>query len=264
MKRIDTHIHGHYSADSNMSYHDLCQKAVENGYSHIAFTEHYDLLDYELAQYGLLPLKKYFKEIEDLRKDFPQLDIIAGIEIGEPHRTYKTFQEIFKINKPEYTIGSLHVTRSRINVSLQLDEIPTQAEIKEYYEENLEMVQIGGFDTLGHLGIYKRGIANPEKIQENHINPTIDEIFREMIKKNMCLEVNNSGFKARINNIIPEPKTLIRYQELGGELITISSDSHYLEHFDKFYEKTLDIIRGLNFKAIYYKSDSNWEKVDII
>jgi histidinol-phosphatase (PHP family) len=264
MNKIDMHIHGHYSADSNMSYSDLCQKAIERGYSHIAFTEHYDLLDYELAQYGLLPLQKYFKEIEDLRKDFPQLDITAGIEVGEPHRTYKTFQEIFKINKPEYIIGSLHVTRSKINVSLQLDEIPTQAEIKEYYEENLEMVQLGGFDTLGHLGIYKRGIANPEKIQETHINYIIDEIFREMVRKNMCLEVNNSGFKARINSIIPEPKTLIRYKELGGDLITISSDSHYLEHFDKYYEKTLDIIRELNFKVIYYKKGLEWRGVEIL
>jgi histidinol-phosphatase (PHP family) len=262
MPKIDTHLHGHYSADSKLKYPNLCRKAIETGYSLIAITEHYDLLDDELAQFGLLPLEKYLNEIEQLKKDFPQLEIIAGIEVGEPHRTYNTFQRIFKSQKPEYIIGSLHVTRSKVNVSLYLDELPTPAEIKEYYEENLEMVQLGGFDTLGHLGIFKRGLPNHKKIEENNLNYLIEEIFREIIKKNICLEVNNSGFKAMFNNLIPEPKTLISYKKLGGELITLSSDSHDLEHFDKYYEKTLDILREIGFCNLYYKKKGDWESVE--
>ena len=263
MKRADTHIHGNYSSDSDLDYLTLCKKAIERDYEYITFTEHYDLLESELAVWGLPPLQNYFYNLDIIKDAFPELMIAKGIELGEPHRVMDLAQKLFGYFKPEYVIGSLHVTRSGMNVSLSIDRELSESDITEYYEENLEMVQKGGFDTLGHLGIYKRGIGKFKCADEKHVHNLIDEIFREMVKKDICLEVNNSGFKSHINDSIPDFETLKRYKKLGGELICISSDSHSLEHFDRFYDKTLDNLREIGFRCTHWVQNGIFKEIMI-
>jgi len=257
------HIHGFLSSDSALDYHELCKKACELNYTSIAFTEHFDLLDTEILEYGILSLNKYFILIDKLRKEFPEINIIKGIELGEPHRVKEISDRLFKIEKPEYIIGSLHVTKKNLNVSTNINRILTINEVENYYQENLDMVQQGGFDTLGHLSIYKRSIPYNENYPKKRLFYIIDEIFREMIKKNICLEINFSSFFRNCISFLPEPELLVRYRDMGGDLITIGSDSHQLEHFDKFYNKTLDSLRLLKFRCIWWKLENKWYKLDL-
>ena len=261
--KADTHLHGDYSNDSSIDYRRLCLKAIKHNYKYLVITEHYDLADSELVNFGLLPLKYYFNELELLRSEYPELEIVTGLEIGEPHITMARLQELFKYYQPDFLIGSLHVTRSGKNVSLRFEREVSKECITEYYEDNLEMVEKGGFDTLGHLGIFKRSVSTSTMPDESHAYPIIDEIFRTMIKNNIALEVNNSGFKSNLKNHVPDPVILARYKKLGGELITVSSDSHDLDHFDRFYDKTLDNLRELNFSCMWIKRDGKWVNLEI-
>ena len=261
--KIDTHLHGNFSNDSNIDYRHLCKKAESLNYKYLVITEHFDLTDIELVNFGLLPLKVYFAELDKVRNEFPNIEILTGLELGEPHLCMEHAKRLFKIFKPDFLIGSLHVTSSGKNVSLRFEREVTKECITEYYENNLEMVEKGGFDTLGHLGIFKRSIVTELMPDERHAYPVIDEIFRVMRRNNIALEVNNSGFKSKLNNHVPDPIILSRYKKLGGELITISSDSHNLEHFDKFYDKTLDNLRELNFSCVWIKRMGEWVKVEI-
>ena len=262
-RKIDTHLHGLLSSDSTLEYHALCRKAIQLGYTDLILTEHFDLLPKEIAQYGIISLHKYHQCFIDLQQSYPELNLIWGIELGEPHRVQELTNDIFHSYHPEYIIGSLHVTRSERNVSLRIDTPLHENEIKEYYKENLEMCEQGGFDVLGHLGIYQRGLVDVLCIPQKSINYLIDEIFRVMIQKNIGLEINFSGFRSPWQNIIPEPKILIRYRKLGGELITISSDSHALNHFNDFYDKTLDILKELNIFNLSLKNHGNWEQIPL-
>ncbi len=263
MIKIDYHIHGNYSSDSIIKYDELCDKAILNNYKYIAFTEHYDLIDSEIVDYGLLPLKKYFQIIDKLRLRYPHLNIIRGIELGEPHRVSDFAKKLFIDYKPDYIIGSLHVTRSGKNVSLAINNDYNESDVKEYYTENLEMVETNNFDTLGHLSIYKRGLLTDTLPDERGSLSIIDKIFETMIKNEICLEVNYSGYKAKINQHLPEDDLLLRYKKLGGRLVTIASDSHNLDHFDKFYNKTLDSLKEIGFNNIYYKFKNNWHEIRI-
>ena len=257
------HVHGYLSSDSVLDYRELCNKALQNEYRAIAFTEHFDLVDSEILEYGIISLNKYFSLIDKLRVEFPELQIIRGVELGEPHRVGELSQRLFREQKPDYIIGSLHVTKRRVNVSVKIHKPMSDKEIAGYYEENLEMVEQGGFDTLGHLGIYKRGLVSPQKIPKKTVFFYLDKIFTEIISKNICLEINNSGYKRNFNDLIPETEVLARYRDMGGELITIASDSHDLEQFDKFYKKTLDKIRQIGFRCIWWKNMQIWGKIDI-
>jgi len=252
------------SSDSLINYDELCNKAINTGYKVIAFTEHFDLLDTELLSYGLPSMSYYFKLIDEVRLKFPSLNIIRGIELGEPHRVREYAERLFSIISPDYIIGGLHITRTMKNVSLKITENFTNKDIVDYYQENLEMVEIGNFDTLGHLGIYRRKLMNQALPDEKVAYHIIDEIFRSMIKKNICLEINSSSFVNPIlNTHMPEPTLLKRYKDLGGELITMSSDTHHLDFFDLYYKKALDSIKNIGFSYLYWKNKGVWERVKI-
>jgi histidinol-phosphatase (PHP family) len=259
IKKSDTHLHGNFSSDSTIRYYELCRKAVKHGYQYLAITEHFDLLESELMNFGLLSLREYFHAIKELKEDYPQLMIMTGLEIGEPHRNQETLYRLLSHFKPEFIIGSLHVTRTKINVSLPIYKPLSALDITLYYEENLEMVDRGGFDVLGHLGVYKRGLQPGITVDETHAFRIMDEIFRLMIKKDIALEVNNSSMKTAYQNIVPDPTILQRYKNLGGELVCIGSDSHDIDHFDKFYNKTLDILSNIGFSSFCVKLDNEWK-----
>jgi histidinol-phosphatase (PHP family) len=261
--KIDTHLHGYFSSDSKLDYAELCRKAILTNYKVLAFTEHIDLLDTELLNYGLLPLKQYYDFMTNLQSQFPELVIIKGVELGEPHRVGDFSKRLFKESTPDYIVGALHVTKTNINVSLPLREPFTNDDMKDYYEENLEMVEIGNFDTLAHLGIYKRGLLYQSALEENNVAHIIDEILRVIIKKNICLEVNSSSFKRNMNDPIPCRKILQRYKEIGGELLTICSDAHDLDMFNMYYQKTIEMIIECGFSTLYWKNKYGWEGICI-
>lgn len=261
--KIDTHLHTDFSSDSLIKMPELIEKAIANNYEYICITEHFDLVPDELFHYGLLPLNKYFKQIEHYRIQYPQINLGFGLEIGEPHITKELRDKLLAFIEVDYLIGSLHLLKSKKNLSTPID-FPLQEDIiMQYYEEIIEMVEMGGFDTLGHLGIFKREINDSSDLDLSFIDKYLDKIFSLMIKNNICLEVNYSGYRSRLNAPLPDYSELAKYKALGGELITIGSDSHRIDFFNKFYDQTLDNLSGLGFKHLYYKLNNSWKSIDI-
>jgi histidinol-phosphatase (PHP family) len=85
MTPFDYHIHSNYSADAHASMEDMCRSAVAAGVPEIGFAEHYDLHPDENPR-DWFRLEPWLAELDRCRTKFAeQLQIRAGIEIGEPH-----------------------------------------------------------------------------------------------------------------------------------------------------------------------------------
>jgi len=255
--KIDTHLHSVYSFDSTIKTEELVKKAIERNYKYICFTDHFDLLPQELSKYGILSLKRYKTEIDSLRDKFPQIKIGFGLEMGEMHRTRELREKILYGIKLDYIIGSIHLLRNEKNLSTPINFSLQDSDIMLYYLETLEMIEKGGFDTLGHLDIFKRELQTSIK-QHEYIQELLDDILLSLIKREICLEVNYSGFRSSCNHTLPDFPILTRYKNLGGELITIGSDSHRIDFFDKYYDKTVCLLKDAQFDKIFYKYDNKW------
>src|SRR5690348_17570705 len=61
-----------------------CERALQIGLSALAFTEH---ADWALVHEGQHPvdIPGYFDAVERCRSRFPDLRILTGVELGEPH-----------------------------------------------------------------------------------------------------------------------------------------------------------------------------------
>ena len=71
--KIDYHIHSQFSADSNINMREAVIKAIQRGYTEIAFTEHFDLIPEEIEVYGVPSYKNYSLAISATREEFPNI-----------------------------------------------------------------------------------------------------------------------------------------------------------------------------------------------
>jgi histidinol-phosphatase (PHP family) len=260
--KIDYHIHSTFSADAFSEMEDIVRKAIQRGYTEIAFTEHYDLLPSEIAVYGVPPYNKYQERIAELQQKYPGIKLLLGIEAGEMHLVQMLYDQITKYKKPDLLIASIHLLSDGKNTSVPF-EIPLKSsETRDYYAENLKLVKLMDFDILGHLGIYKRYYKVHPKEEDACID-LIKEIFNEMIRKNIALEINYSGLRKTLHSLIPEPAHIQLYLDLGGKLLTIGSDAHHVDQFDDLYEEAILILNGLGIKQLYHKVNKEWEAYGI-
>ena len=228
----DYHLHTQYSWDSKLKAKDLIDKAISLNYTLIALTEHLDLLPWELSVNGLVSLKEYSAYVDMIKTQYPQLQIIKGIEIGDYHQVRDFALNLIQEIDLELILGAVHFLSDRTNVAVPLIRPLSDAQVKDYYLQNLALVSECEIDVLAHLGVYKR--YYPQQPNEEHALSIIRDIFNIMIEKQIALEINYSPYRKDYGNCLPEPCFLELYKDMGGNLFTIGGDCHHLDHFNDF------------------------------
>ena len=253
MYKVDYHHHTKFSFDGKDGLMDICKAAIENKLNEICFTEHFDV-DPKDVSYGVLDYNKYHNEIEKCKMMFKgQLIIRRGLEIGEPHlKEYidNLKEELSKMSL-DFIIGSVHNINS---VKLRLTMLgKSKHEIYlDYFNELLEMVKVADIDVIGHLDLMKRYayVDNGNYIFKEY-ESIIEDILKIAVDRNIGVELNTSGLRNEVNEIYPKAEVLKLYRRLGGDIITIGSDSHSIKDCSANCTIAYDLARECGFKYIY-------------
>ena len=99
----DYHVHTNYSDDSTYLMEDVIKDAIKMKMDEICFTDHVDYgikkdwdegpIEYLYGQPQVnVDYPKYFKEIESLRKKYPNITIRQGMEFGVQVHTIPRYQ----------------------------------------------------------------------------------------------------------------------------------------------------------------------------
>ena len=263
-KNIDYHIHTNFSSDSNIDAEELVKKAIKQNFKEIAITDHFDLNPVDVKKFGILDLEEYINTLEYLKKKYKdKIKINIGLEIGEYHRfKSKIFKKLKNINNLDVIIGSVHRTQDDTNMSVPIDEPFKEETIHDYFNENLKIVKNPEIDILGHLGIFQRYYYKYH--DNNKYNSIINNIFNYMQLNNIALEINFSGLRKNIDNLIPSIPLIKDYLNRGGNLLTIGSDIHCLDEMkNSYYKRAIKILKnnGINFLSI--KENNKWKNIKI-
>lgn len=252
---IDYHLHSQFSCDSHTNMEEICQAAVQAGLNEIAFTDHMDLTyPHQYENHYIHDLEYYLDAISQCQLQFSgQLTVRAGLEIGlERHRLF-AYDKILNQYPFDFVIGSVH----EINGIAVSQKAFFQGKTKEqvyhqYYRAILDCIrQFDNFDVIGHLDYCKR--YNPEPYEPgDHLiaMDLITEILQELIARGKGLEVNTSGFRHSSAMCLPHFDILRHYRQLGGNRITIGSDSHRSEYVGYQIAETTATLKALGFSTI--------------
>ncbi|MBE6688224.1 MAG: histidinol-phosphatase HisJ family protein [Ruminococcaceae bacterium] len=268
MKRpiVDYHIHTEYSFDWSTllpgRVFDICDGALKNGVTQIAITDHLDVNTVYSGELIMLDTKQVREDVMRAKKAYEgRLDIIYGIELGQPHQVPQFASEILKNNKYEYVIGSYHNNIDVCDFSLiDYQNTPHETLIR-YYENYLDETAdhikwcVGRISTLGHLGypiryFMRNNLTELVNPYDEKYMKRMKYIFELLIKHEIALEVNTSGWRQGMNNSMALDGMVQCYVDMGGKLITIGSDSHGAHFIGSDIEREYDILKKLGVREI--------------
>ena len=265
----DYHVHTDYSDDSTYPMEDVVTDAIERGLDEVCFTDH---VDYGVKRDWDDPLgvvyraggpgepermaitnvdyPRYVAQISELQARYGnRIRIKLGLEFGMQVHTIPQYEKLFSSYPFDFIILSIHEVGDKELWTQDFQRGLTQQEYNErYYEAKLELVRTyHDYSVLGHLDLITRydlaGVYPFKKVR-----PIIEEILKVVIADGKGIEVNTSSHRYGLSDSTPSEDILRLYHELGGEVITIGSDSHAPEHLGAYLAEAQDQLRALGYR----------------
>jgi len=228
---------------------NTCRRAIEIGLPAIAFTDHCDFV-HAFAEQRPLDFAGYLEAVERCRGLFPELRILSGVELGEPHR-FPAEVEAMLGNQPlDRVLASVHTLRlggEAVDLSQGILTVEDAAALfRDYLAETLELVRSDqGFDVLAHIDYPKRyWPSNAGSYDDHEFEEAIRAVLKAAVKRDLVLEVNTT----RGNVLCPGEAVLTWWREAGGRAVSFGSDAHDPARIAAGFEAAAQMVEAAGFK----------------
>jgi histidinol-phosphatase (PHP family) len=271
MLPADTHVHSEFSWDTGGplssaagTMERTCARAVQIGLPTVIFTEHLDVTGWTLApediaehvhdligrdgylQPPLLDLESYLSAIDRCRQMFPGLQILTGVEFGQPHLDGAAARAAVDFSALDRVNGSLHTLPFRggrsepVTLFRELDDPATV--IWLYLAEVPVMVAEGDFEVYTHLDYAVRTwpVADHGPFDPRPFEDGFRQVMRAIAASGRPLEMNTAG---RLRPWIPQ-----WWAEEGGRAVSFGSDDHETEGLAANFPETTALLEHLGFR----------------
>jgi len=262
---FDSHVHSTFSPDSQALMQDTLDKSIDKGLKSVCFTDHYDL-DYDGNNHDLtFNIELYFQAIHTLKEKYQGIiDVRTGIELGlQPHLSDR-YYKLFKNFPFDYILASVHSVDREDFYTGNFFSGRTQKQAYEDYFSDMKtsITTYDHFQALGHIDVIKRYGNYSSILPYENYRETLREVLSLLIKMGKGIELNTSGLRYGLGAFHPSADILRDYKELGGEIITLGSDSHVSSGTGAHFHEALELLSKIGFqyytsfkdqKAVYHK-----------
>lgn len=276
MKFFDNHTHSTFSPDSSASVEAAVQAAMQQELMGIAITDHYDTdaptRDQEFLFNPALQQEE-IRRVEQLyRKQMQQrgFQVMRGIEVGLQPQIIGKIKEFTGQFEFDTVIASIHFVDG---TDPYMGTYYTDKECKYAYSHALEImyetaVAYRDFDILGHydyVARYSPYGPGCRDITMAQFGDWLEPILKFLAQEGKTFELNTKTYMNH-KGYIPQLDTAIlrRFRELGGEALSLGSDSHNTLRYGDSFEKYAHIAYECGFRYLvwfknrkpqYYKID---------
>jgi len=267
---LDFHAHCDYSIDAEGTVDQYARAALRAGLSHICFTTHCDLDPARLEHDGKVRmggmvvdvnsawLESYIAETMTARELYADrgLKVLCGLEIGYVPGIEALIEETTDGHQFDYVLGGIHTLGGIDIVSprecAQYFGTRSAREVcAEYFGYLGGAVSSGLFDCIAHIDIYKRcGLEllgdDLKYAHHDFIAPVLDE----MVRRDICLEVNSGGLRRGLESPYPSLDILEQAHAAGVGLPTVGSDCHRPEDVGHGIGSCLGLARRAGYGGV--------------
>ncbi len=276
----DSHVHSQWSWDTPVGDMERsCARALELGLPAIAFTEHLDHTVWRIALTGpyvmdnltaladtdgqLTPpafdIAGYLETIEHCRQRFPELRILSGLELGEPHRHADQIAQVLAVGRFDRLLGSLHTLPDQGMFAEPWGIYPHRDPydvVRDYLAGVAAMVSTSDlFAVLAHIDYPVRswptetaGLFDPVAFEDE---------FRHALRLTA-----QSGRAMEVNTRLPlHPTVLTWWHDEGGDAITFGSDAHLPDFVGHGFREATQMAEAHGFRPGKSPYDL-WARVD--
>ncbi len=267
----DCHLHSSFSGDSDTPMEEMILQGIKQGLTTMCFTEHNDF-EYpdspnEPGSIFLLNTDSYLYDLARFKEKYAdKIRILFGVELGLQPQVLRANAVYCKSYEFDFIIGSSHICHGKDPYYPEFFQGRSEEEaLLEYFESILENIKkFSNFDVYGHLD-YAVRYAPQKDLHYSYekYHEILDAILRLLLEKGKGLELNTGGLKSGMRDLHPCMGLLKRYRELGGEIITVGSDSHDVQNIGAHFERAAEVLRecGFRYLCIFEKRTPEFHKL---
>ena len=268
---FDTHNHSQFSFDGGKaSLENSVKAAVEKGLGGICFTDHCDFYVPEMRkEFGpMLP------EVFDVGAQQAEADRVAGmvaegafgkaaakkfkvlkgVEIGLEENSRELNRKLLAAQRFDQVTVSVHYLEDTDPYYGPYYRGKNWKEAYGRYLETLlrEMKKLEDFDIMGHFDYIVRYAPYPkESILYRDFPGLLDEILKYLAENGKGLEINTKTYRPYgLRTPQLDRDILIRYLELGGEVICLGSDSHAPDQVGTKFDYFAQYVKMFGFRRL--------------
>ena len=265
---FDNHNHSQFSFDGKKTTIEKSALSAKNkGLGGICFSDHCD--------FYVPPMKAAFENLVPEYFDVPEqqaeidrvsglicdrnFKILKGIEIGMYEECREQIRKVLNDNKFDQIIASVHyIDRTDPYYGGFYDGKDWKQAYGRYLEKIYrEMTWLKDFDIMAHYDYIARYAPYPQaSILYRDFSDIFDEMFTYLTQEGKALEINTKSYqdyKGRTPQL--DLDLLRRYKEMGGEFISLGSDSHDPERPGDKFGHYAELLKSLGFRwTVHYEN----------
>lgn len=269
----DCHVHSHFSGDCDIPMEEMILSAIDKGMRTICFTEHNDF-DFPLPPADKIPEKfanvpeqlsslfelnadSYLFDLITFKEKYAhKIEVLFGVEVGLQKEISRKNIKFIKDYDFDFVIASNHLCHGQDPYYPEFFEGKSDEEVyREYFESSYENLRsFSNFDSYAHLDyIIRYGKTMDKEYSYAKYSDVIDKILQLLIDREKALELNTGGLRYGLKDMNPCRDIIKRYHDMGGELITIGSDSHNPAHIGSGFDLATSVLKdcGFGYYTVY-------------
>lgn len=241
---VDYHTHTRLCKHAEGEVKDYVISAINRNLKEIGISDHMPLPDDFDPEHRMKfdEFEIYKSWYESAVEEFgDKIKIKFGIEADYIEDKIDFVKNFLKSGNFDYVIGSVHFIGDW-NIASRKEEWKWNGKnvdevYENYYRIMKGLVLSGIFDIVGHFDMIKKFGHRPNK--------NFDEVIREVLKlvkeSEMCIEVNTSGLRQKVEEIYPSVEILEIVKEYKIPL-TLSSDAHNPSDVGRNFDIAIELI----------------------
>jgi len=251
---VDNHVHTKLCHHAQGEMEEYVLAAIRKGLRKLIFLEHLEVgIDYFESTWLTEDDFDYYhaegKRLQDKYKD--ALAIGLGVEVGYNPRSLEELRRRLALHDWDRIGVSYHfletdtghlnmVSRKQVNIDRLVQEGIDEV-VHRYYSDLLEAVEQLPGQVLCHIDAVLRHHPDVKFTPAHHAR--IDRLLDAVARKNMAIEVNTSGYRAKDE---PFPSLAILKKALDRNIpLVAGSDAHRPEDVGRYFDRLPGLLKEL-------------------
>ncbi len=258
------HTHTHW-CDGKSSVEALCQSAAEKGFVSLGVGGHAPLPFESDCNMDLADIPAFREEVFAARDKWQgNLEVYIGLEVDWIKGLCGPADGTLLRRDWDYLLGSVHYLAPAGQKPFAVDGPIAEFEealektyggdiralVLDYWDSVCQMIEVGGFDLVGHLDLIKKHNAGGRFFDPTApwYREAAHRAVEALVKKRLICEVNTGGLaRNRCTELYPSPELIDAVRDAGGT-ISIQSDAHAPEQLDGYYREGRDFLLERGWK----------------
>lgn len=261
--RYTLHSHTQF-CDGRADMDTMARAALDAGMKIYGFTPHSPVPFGSPCNMRAEDVEAYMAECDRIKRDYGPRGcmFLTGMEIDYAGPEWGPHSDYFRSLGLDFSIGSVHFIPTQAGEPVDIDGRYEDFERKmrerfrndidyvvdTFYRCSESMVQLGGFDILGHFdkiaqnaAVYAPGIEDGEHYR-SRVNALIDLI----IDRGITIELNTKAWPT-MGRFFPASRYLPHLVKAGVPIV-VNSDAHYPDRINAGRDEGLALLRQIRLE----------------